>query len=508
MVSRLDKLISYLSPELGRKRQAHRRAMEVVGKRNYESANTGRINSGWFAPTGDPDSMIRRSAQPLRDRARDSVRNSPIMAQAVTVHADNLVGTGIKPRAVTGSDEMDRRVNQLFQDWTEGSDPGGEMNWYGQQYLACRTMIEAGEVFARARTRRMDDGLEVPLQIQLLEPEFCDASRNELTESSRNTVSGIQFDRIGRRVAYWMWKNHPHNASWTAFTNAPSLVPANEVAHLYEPQRTQVRGVSWLAPVLNNVRNLEDYELAENVRKKIEACYVGIIIPGDRDDEPLAGGLEDDLTDGDVKMTDMNGNPFERFEPGMFGVAHGGKDIKFNNPALTQGLEGYIRTRLRAIAAGMRMPYELLTGDFSQSNYASGRMGILEYRRFVRAFQQLYFVPQFCAPTTRWWVERAKWGGAIPRDLVVRWEYQLPAFEAINPVDDAKADLMDWRMGKRSPLDIIGSTGRDPVRVLDEIAEFNKMAEDRGIILDSNPAKVTISGQFQMEPSEPDQQEE
>lgn len=503
----LDNVIRTISPSIARQRAANLRvealeriALErLTSERNYDAAGKGRLSAHWATNGGDPDSIVKRSSSTLRERSRDSVRNSPILAHMVTVHADYIVGNGIKPRAKTGDKDYDKYLNQLFDDWTKTSHPEETMDWYGQQYLACREMVEGGEVFARARTRRISDGYEIPLQIQLLEAEFCDGNRYDLN-GSKHLVDGIEFDQIGRRRGYWLFRHHPGSRGLFAASNKSSLVKASQVAHLYEPQRTQVRGVSWLSPIMHYARQLEDYELAETVRKKIEACMVGIIIPGDNEDSsmlshPEVGESGVDGADG-IRMTDMAGHPFERLEPGQFGIAHGGKDVKFNNPAMTQGMEAFVRTRLRAIAAGGRLPYELLTGDYSQSNFANGRMGHLNYHRFVRAIQSHYFIPQFCVPTMRWFVERGRLAGKIGKKAV-RWEWHVPGFDSINPSDDARADLMEMRMGKRSPQDVIVKTGRDPDRVIEEIAEWKKKTEAEGLVLDSNPAQVSINGQFQ-----------
>mgnify|MGYP006212393153 CR=1 FL=1 len=62
-------------------------------------------------------------------------------------------------------------------------------------------------------------------------------------------------------------------------------IPASEVLHLYEKQRTQARGVPWGAPVIRSLRDLDDYEVAELVRKKTEACVTAIVF-GDDEAQP------------------------------------------------------------------------------------------------------------------------------------------------------------------------------------------------------------------------------
>ena len=46
-----------------------------------------------------------------------------------------------------------------------------------------------------------------------------------------------------------------------------------------------------------------------------------------------------------------------------------------------------MRLQLHAIAAGVGLTYELLTGDLSQVNYSSIRAGLIEFRRRMEALQ-------------------------------------------------------------------------------------------------------------------------
>ena len=69
--------------------------------------------------------------------------------------------------------------------------------------------------------------------------------------------------------------------NWQAgFISKP--IPAESVLHVYKKDRPgQVRGVTWLAPVILKLRDLDEYEDAELVRKKIEACFAAFVISPD-----------------------------------------------------------------------------------------------------------------------------------------------------------------------------------------------------------------------------------
>jgi len=284
----------------------------------------------------------------LRDRMRDLVRNNPHAAKAVAVLVNNIVGAGIMPRAATGDDTLDATVNELWEAWIGQCDADGQLDFHGLQTLVCREMIEAGEVLVRRRPRRASDGLAVPLQLQVLEADFLDAAKTGAAGSGR-IVQGIEFDALGRRRAYWLHDSHPGDAFGALNTGRNRFrsrsVPAAEIAHVYEKSRTQARGVPWGSAVIRALRDLDDYEVAEIVRKKTEACVTAIVLGADEAEQGIA-----------PTVVDADGNHVEQFEPGLIAYARGGKEIRFNQPAATGGYAEYKRASLHTIAPASGCP--------------------------------------------------------------------------------------------------------------------------------------------------------
>lgn len=84
-------------------------------------------------------------------------------------------------------------------------------DFYGLQALACRAMFDGGECLIRLRPRRPEDGLTVPLQLQLLEPEHLPITLNRNLSSGNQVHAGIEFDALGRRMAYHPYRSHPED---------------------------------------------------------------------------------------------------------------------------------------------------------------------------------------------------------------------------------------------------------------------------------------------------------
>jgi capsid protein len=121
---------------------------------------------------------------------RDLGRNNAHARKALTVWTNNLVGPGIMPRAKSGDEALDKAVMDLWEKWSKQADADGQLNIYGLMELAVREMVESGEVLIRKRLRRPEDGLAVPLQLQIMEGDQLDISKVMLNGHNR-VINGV-----------------------------------------------------------------------------------------------------------------------------------------------------------------------------------------------------------------------------------------------------------------------------------------------------------------------------
>lgn len=497
-----ERVLDLLAPERALRRYQARVAAANM-RRSYEAADKGRRAEGWRSGNAAADSEIAAAGAVLRARMRELVRNNPLAAHALQVLVNNLVGYGIRARAATGNKARDKRVNAAWQLWSQRCDAHGHTNFEGLQQLAVRQMLEGGEVFALRRFSR--DAGRVPLQIELREADHLDDSRLTARAGADDAriVHGIEYDRAGRRRAYWMFPHHPGDNRLGLWQPLESQrVPAQDVAHLFERQRVQTRGVPWGTPAMRALRELGDWQDAELTRKKIEASTVGFVF----------GDLDDTQRSIAPKVKDSDGNDLEQFEPGLIAYVEGGKDIKFNQPAATPGIREWNLVQMHIIAAGFRVPYALMTGDLTQANFASSRVGLNEFRRMIEQMQWQVVIPMFCQPVWDWFCEAAWSVGVIDTpDVPVEWG--PPRFESVNPWQDAQTDLLEVRAGFASLPQMIAKRGYDLSAVLDEQARALAEADALELVLDSDPRRTTRAGQTQStgggratdeEPGEPD----
>ncbi len=456
----------------------------------YEAASTGRRLTSWRATEEGINALVFGSGAVLRSRSRDMVRKNAWAANAIDSFVANAVGSGIKPQSRHPDPSVRAQLHKLWLRWTDEADAGGLTDFYGLQALVCRAVIEGGECLVRLRDRRAEDGLSVPLQLQVLEAEHLPADKSEDLGQGRSIRAGIEFDPIGRRTAYHLYREHPGEKS--IFANALELVrvPASAVLHIYRPLRPgQLRGAPWLAPVLVKLYELDQYDDAELVRKKVAAMFAGFITKS-ADDSPLPGTTT--LNDGATTAPEKT--DFVGLEPGILQELLPGEDVKFSEPADVGGLYSeFMRVQLRAIAAGLGITYEQLTGDLTGVNYSSIRAGLLEFRRRCEQFQFQVMVYQFCRPVWRRWVEAAVLAGALRAPGYARdpepyrdVEWRTPRWAWVDPLKDTRAEIEQIQAGLKSRSAAVHELGYDPEQVDQEIADDNARADALGNIYTSD----------------------
>jgi lambda family phage portal protein len=504
-VNLIDRTIEAVAPRYALRRMQARAAltltqdyMERHAERfSYEGSSAGRRAHGWYAPSSDANVELMGSLVWLRNRSRDLVRNNPYAVKATEELVGNGVGTGIVPQAKTGNTGIDKIIDAEWPFFVEACDTPQRLDFYGMQALVMRTMAESGESIVRFRPRLAQDNLRVPLQLQLLEADFLDHARTMGTVNG-SVMQGVQFDLLGRRVAYWIYTYHPGGMLVLnprgGILSQP--VPADQILHTYRVLRPgQIRGVPWLTPVMLALRDLDDYADAERVRKKIEACVVAMITQPEGIEGSWLGFKGNDP---------LTTHPVESFQPGMTAYLKPGEDVKFNNPQALGGYREYKTTELEEIAAGLGLPYELMTGDLSKVNYSSWRGGQLGFRNTIENYRWLTLIPMFCMPVRRRVIDTLVLLGKIPARVVddpainlYATQWTAPRFESVDPVKDAEAALKDIRMGRITWFEAVLANGYDPNAQLAQIALFNKLVDKFEIILDCDPRNTTLRGQEQ-----------
>lgn len=469
----LDRLIGVFAPSVALRRIGARAALQRAASRDgfvraYEGAKTGRRTGGWITGSTSADAEVGGSAVKLRDRARALCRDNPYASRARDVFVANVVGTGITVKAEDARHAWARWVNEC--------DADGLLDFYGLQALVMRCLFESGECLIRYRERRPEDGLIVPLQLQVLEPDYLDTGKTGPLKGGGWMVSGVEYDAIGRRAAYWLFNQHPGDTINRGVGLESKRVPAEQVLHIFERQRPgQTRGVPRMASILLKMRDLDDYEEAELVRKGIESCFSAIVTT-----EDTAVGL----TEG---TTDAAGNRIESLGAGLIQYLKPGQDVRFGAPASNGDYGAYTKTQLRAIASGIGITYEQMTGDLTEVNYSSIRAGLVEFYKTVDMLQWHVLVPMMLQPIWSRWADTAFAVKAVAKRPPARPTWTPPRRQWVDPAKEVNAARDEISANLTSVSETIRARGNDPDRVFEEIAAERKLMAALGITSDLLP---------------------
>ncbi len=483
----IDRVVSYFNPRAGAIRRRARLIEvtldEAMSKRKYEGAATGRRTDGWLTSGTSANAEVGPALQKLRARSRDLVRNNPYAARGIQAIASNVIGTGIVLQAGGEGKASGRAkvLTDLWRRWAETTecDADGRNDFYGLQALVMRTVTESGGAIVRRRRRKFIDGLTVPIQLQVLEPDFIDLTREGTGLEGGLIYQGVEFNAIGKCVAYWLYQNHPGDSR--AISGSSSIksyrVPASELRYIFRGDRPgQLHGVPWLAPVMIKLRDFDDFEDAQLTRQKIAACFTAFIRDIEMPDSP----------------TTQANTLGETLEPGAMQQLPNGKTIEFANPPGVTGYGEYTSSVLHSIAIGFGTTYEVLTGDLRQVNYSSGRMGWIEFQRNIEQWRHLMVIPGFCQTTWDWFKEAATLAGA--KTDGVTSSFTPPRREMIDPTKEVSATVRSIRAGLQTLSGAIRENGNDPDTHLAEWASDAKKIDDLGLILDSDPRKTMQAG--------------
>jgi lambda family phage portal protein len=476
----------------------------IVSNASFEGASRTRRMGNWGASNAGPNSAMSGNLGTLRNRSHEFLRNHPLAQSAIDTYVSNLVGTGIVPRwrvnDIVGKEVRDY-LQRRFLRWTDESDSEGLTDFYGQQALAVRTTMEGGEGLTRRRPRRRQDGLTVPLQIQLMEADHLPHTLNQPAPNGNEIQMGVEFNKVGRRAAYWLYRRHPGDQFYNAGDGGtPVRVPAEDIIHTFRALRPgQIRGLPWLTTVMVRLYELDQYTDAELVRKKTAALFAGFVTSP----TSSSGNQIDPMTGQPIKND--GSRDYVGLEPGTLQYLDPGEEVVFSTPAdVGANTLSWLQQQLREIAVGIGVTYEQLTGDLSNVNYSSLRAGLVEFRRRCEMLQFSMMVFQFCRPVLAWWMDTGVMTGtlALPdywsnRSDYLDVDWRAPGWEYVNPLEDRLAEQMDIRNGLDSRAGVVAKRGRDVEEVDRQISEDNARVDELSIILDSDPRYTAKSGVMQ-----------
>jgi lambda family phage portal protein len=439
------------------------------GRRTYyAAARVDRLLADWIAsPLASAQDEWRADAARIRARARQAVRDDPIFGRYLQLMGDQVVGEGIRVQMrvyrTDGSlaEDVSRTLGTQWLDWAEAPvDTEGMLVFAEVLRRALALTLMDGEAFLRLVPQ---DGW---LRLQFIDPDRIDPNYHvSRLPSGGAVVHGIELDAWGKPVAYHVL------ADPLVQQSRRMRLPAGEVLHLFTPLRPgQVRGISQFAAVLPLAHLLHGYREAEVIAARTAASKMAFI------KQDAFGGVPDETTYQDRPIEAAPG-AIERLAPG--------EDITFWSPEHpTQAYEAFSLQLKNDIASGLHHSYVTLYGDWSRTNYSSGRMPVYQERAYYRAWQRRLIVA-LAIPILERWLELGQLSGRLTTQVDpartardARWiPRSWPLFEPATDVQVLR-ELLALRLTSESQL--AGELGQDWEDILEQRQRDRLMAAEYG----------------------------
>lgn len=477
---------------------ALRRGGSTFAQRMYAMGRAGRTTSGWGTQTTSEDTELATSLRTARNRSRELIRDAAYAKRAKVIVQNNVIGSGIgmQAKVMTTRGRLNDRINddieRAWEAWTEAESchTGRSLHFADLERLLIGEVFEAGEMFVRFHLRRQE-GSVVPLALELVEPERI-ADEFQPTPPSRAARArlGIEMDAFGAPLAYWIRTLHPGEVRLVAEQiDQIERVPAGDISHLRLIDRwPQTRAIPWMHAAARKLNDMDGLTEAEITAARAAACYMGIIETPDGDTS--FGEVQ---PDGSVQA-ELEPAVIERLSPGE-------KFASFTPNRPNTQLDPFMRMMLREVAAGTGASYESLSRDYSESNYSSSRLALLDDRDLWRVVQS-WFIRVYRRRLHRLWLRQAVLAGAIPSIGLAEYALDPEKFEAVqfkprgwswvDPTKEVEAFETAIRNGFTTVSAVIAQTadGRDLEDVLNERERELRLMREKGLIFDTDPSTV------------------
>lgn len=494
-----------------------RQRKKITAKQNKRIRNSGYSEGGasrtsnilkaWDPTKLSSKSDIDRNLETLRNRAADEAINTPIGAAAIYSSATHAVGTGLtlfpRPNAkLLGltpekAKEWTRKARAEFQLWAESKDCDvyRRNNFYDLQHIAYLSYLTDGDAFALFRRKMPTRMAPYSLRLQLLEANRVsnplDSGMTNYTSVEMNAptpghhiISGVEVDADGAIDGYWVSNKVPHD--YTDINGVTQWVKVKAVGELtgmpnilqicHDTRADQYRGVPYLAPVIETLKQTSRYttaELASAIVKSFFSLFFTETPSGSTLNDVLGNSFENDPSAPVVDVGDY------ALGPGTLNALPSGVDVKSVDASNAQSTFGiFMEALLKQVGAALGQPYEVLMKSFT-SSYSASRAALLqawdEYKQ-----RRIWFARDFCQPVYEVWLAEAVALGRIEApgffdDPTIRkaWcnaEWFGPTMSILDPVKDVNGSHLRVQYGlstrEREAAEMTGSDYEENIEQL------------------------------------------
>lgn len=401
----IDKTVAFFSPVQGLKRLEARTRMALVG--GYTGARLDRRQTkAWKTTDGSADNVSLPDLPLLRERSRDLLRNAPLATGAVNTVVTNVIGTGLrvhsnidrellKPFLKTEEnfDKWERDAERIFRHWAENTncDATRYQTFAEMQNLIIRSCLESGDIFVVKRFIDRPNSL-LSSSLQLVEADRI-ANPNFQMDTPK-LGGGVELDDNGAPIAYYIYNRFPedYGSGGNEYKRIPAFSKNGERQVFHIMSRTRpglTRGIPYLAPVIETLKQLDKYSEAEIMSAVVSAMFT--VFVKSESEEGLAP-----MTPFDSVNSARDDNDY-KLGVGAILDLQPNESIEIADPKRpNQAFDPFVQAVLRQIGVALELPFEILIKHFTAS-YSAAQAALVEAWKFFSA-RRKWLAIQFCKP--------------------------------------------------------------------------------------------------------------
>jgi lambda family phage portal protein len=452
----------------------------------------------WHPALREANDDVRAAWRLATARTVNTLQNSGWFAGAAEQSAAHVVGNGLelhaKPNALAlgwtqaQANEWARLVESRFSVWAgdaRACDAGARFNFGQLLWQAYKHWMATGEILATFPwIERLGSEWRTKLRV-------LPAWRMSLRSMLPLLINGVRLSGVDSwsPQSYLLWRLTSYGVREEVEVSANDGAGRPVVAHIFDGDPDQVRGISPWTPVLKVTRQFDQLADATLTAALIQAVFAAMFT-SDAPSEDVLEGLQGrgeqhfaDLLDAKVgwyRRADLN--------LGVAGkILHGfpGDDFKFfrsEHPNATY--EPFARFLLREISRVAALTYPEFTGDYSGETFSSAKMGTTAiWPRML--YRRKHIVAPLAQRAYEAWLEEDIDAGRTPfpggveaflanRAAATQAHWRGPAKPQADDLKTANALLKLQELGVPDTI-LFGELGGD----VDDWYELRKREQDR-----------------------------
>lgn len=418
----VDRLVGWANPQKALTRIGARAQLQMQA--GYIGADpTRRATKSWLTIGSDADGDLLNDLSALRNRSRDLVRNNPLSTGAVNTAVTNVVGSGLTLQARPDrkylglddakADDWENLVEREWRLFSESTDldAARTLDFASLQELAFRQVLENGDVFVLL-PRRARSSSPYSLCLQLIEADRVCNPNFGIDKS--HLAGGVEKDAFGAPLAYHILNQHPGSRQLTNFRwrRLPAFGDRSglrNVLHLFRMLRPdQSRGIPYLAPVIEPLKQLARYTEAEIMAAVVSGMFTVFV------KSEMGGGLGGMGVAQTATGTATTTSADEyRLGSGAIIDLADGEDIVSANPGRPNtAFDPFVQAILRQIGVALELPFEMLIKHYT-SSYSAARAAMLDAWKFFHG-RRVWLSRSLCQPIYEIWLTEAIAMGRVP----------------------------------------------------------------------------------------------